>query len=253
MADKVKLPVEYSLEDLMGDAPEVVVQVGKKQKTFWIKSPTDPEKSMAQNAARQKSRQLRAALEDPETEEHQLLVKAELENMTLDELRLVWLTSNLFQKTFELNRRSMDDRDEYFVPAPEGKEGGIIPPTNEDMDRYEEAKRAQERQRLADVSEQQKVLYAELKTKSETYKLEDMLAIIQPLIIDQQTSREWNNQYGMQVLIRCTYLDNDLTQRAFKTIGDAMRLMNTQSGQKVLDALLNAHSGLLLDPDRLKN
>ena len=252
MAD-IEIPEEYSLDDLMADAPEVEVEVGKKTMKFWIRPPTDPEKGMSQNVARRKSRELRARLEDPETEEHELLVKAELENMTPDEMRLIWLTSNLFRKTFELSRRSLNDRDEYFVPAPEGQEDGVIPPTNEDMDRYEQDKLGQEMKRLEDQQEQQTIIFKELQAESQAIPQDDLGKVIYPLIIEQQVSKEWNNQYGLQVLVRCTFSDKDLTKRAFEGTEQAVRLMNTQNGQKVLDALLNAHSGLMLDPDRLKN
>lgn len=254
MVDEIKVPEEYSLDDLLAEeVPSVTVTVGKKEKTFWIRPPTDPERAMAQNAARQKSRLLRDLLLDPESEEHQLLVKAEMENMTGDELRIIWLTSNLFQKAFEANRRSIDNRDEYFVPAPQGKEDGLIPPTSAEMDEYETAKQMQEAQRLKDISDQQTAIYNELKAESESMSDETIKGMIGPLIIDQQTSREWQAQYGLQILARCTFLDQDLTERAFKTTEDAMRLHNTKSGQKVLDALLSAHSGLMLDPDRVKN
>lgn len=254
MAENIKVPEEYSLDDLLAEeVPSVTVAVGKKEKTFWIRPPTDAERAMSQNAARQKSRALRELLLNPESEEHQLLVKAEMENMTSEELRLVWLTSNLFQKAFEVNRKSLDNRDEYFVPSPEGKEDGLIPPTGAEMDEYETAKRVQEEQRLKDVSDAQSAIYEELKQESESMSDETIRGIIGPLVIDQQASREWNSQYGLQILARCTFLDQDLTERAFKTTEEAMRLQNTKSGSKVLDSLLNAHSGLMLDPDRVKN
>jgi hypothetical protein len=253
MAD-IEVPEEYSLDDLLAEeVPSVTVTVGKKEKTFWIRPPTDSERAMSQNAARQVSRKLRERLLDPETEEHQLLVNAEMDNMSSEELRLVWLTSNLFQKALEVQRRSLDSRDDYFVPTPEGKEDGLIPPSGAEMDEYETNKREQEAQRLRDVSEQQTVIYNELKEKSDNMSDDALRDIISPLIIDQQTSREWQAQYGLQILSRCTFLDQDLTERAFKTVEEALRLHNTKSGQRVLDSLLNAHSGLMLDPDRIKN
>lgn len=253
MVDEITLPEEYSLDDILNDVPKVTVVVKNKEKNFWIRPPADTERAMAQNAARQKSRQLRAVLEDPETEEHQLLVKVEAENMTDDDIRLVWLTSALFQRILEHNKRSLDNRDEYFVPEPEGKEDGLIPPTNEDMDRYEEAKRKQEKERIADLQVQNESITKELQAKADATPIDDLRKVIYPLIIEQQASREWNNQYGLQVLIRCTFLDQELTERAFQTTEEATRLLNTKDGNKVLQALLEAHNGLQLDADLLKN
>jgi hypothetical protein len=213
----------------------------------------DPEKAMAQNAARQKSRKLKQLLEDPQSEEHQLLVAAETDNMSLDELRMVWVTANLYQRVFEAQRRSIDNRDEFFVPRPEGKEDGVIPPSHDDLNQYEIEREAQEKERLQGLLDQQTVIYNELMAKANEMSEETVKAIIQPLIIDQLTSREWNNQYGMQVLVRCTFLDEDLTQRAYQTVEEAQRLLNTKNGQKVLESLLNEHRGLMLDPDLLGN
>lgn len=250
---KVQVPEEYDLDDVIIDPPSVTVVLGAKSKTFWIRPPTDPEKAMAQAVARKKSRELRARLEDPENEEHQLLVVDEMENLTTAEMRLIWLTSNLFQKTFEINRRSLDDREDFFVPSPEGSEDGVIPPTNEDMDRYEQAKIDSEGDRLEAIAKQQQVAFKELQDKSEEIPEDDLRNLIHPLIIDQQASREWSAQYGMQIIVRCTFLDKELTKKAFETPERALRLQNSTNGQKILDELSAAHSGLMLDPDRLKN
>lgn len=253
MVDEIQIPEEYSLDDILNDVPKVTVIVRNKEKNFWIRPPTDSERAMSQNAARQKSRILRALLEDPETEEHNLLIKVETENMTDEDVRLVWLTSALFQRIVEINRRSLDNRDDYFVAEPEGKEDGLIPPTNEDLDRYEESKRSQERERLTDLAAQNESIKKELLDQANATPIEDLKKIIYPLIIEQQTSNEWNNQYGLQILVRCTFFDQNLTERAFKSVEEAMRLLNTKDGNKVLQALLEAHSGLQMDPDLLKN
>lgn len=253
----VTVPKEYSLDDLLMEEEDerlkVVVAVGKKEKTFWLRPPTEIEKSMATNAARQKSRELRELLGNPETEEHRLLIQGEIENMTPDEMRQVWLASNLFHKTFEMNRRSLDQREDFFVERPEGSEDGVIPPTSEQMDDYETAKIEQEKERLESLSKQQEIILKELQERAVELSDEEMAEVVRPILVEIKTSAEWNAQYGLQVLIRCTFLDKERTKRAFEATGDALRLENSPSGKKILQELLDAHSGLMLDPDRLKN
>lgn len=253
MVEDIQVPDEYTLDDLLADAPSVTVEVGKKSKTFWVRPPTDTEKAMAMNAARIKSRELRDRLMDSETEEHTLLVKGDLSNMTEDEQRLLWFASNLFQKTFEINRRSMDQREDFFVEAPEGSPDGVIPPSNEDWDRYESERRTQEMARLKAAAAEQKKAMKALEKKSKEIPVEDLATEVQPWLVERQASREWQSQYGMQVLVRCTFLDAGLEKRAFDGPEQAMKLHNTAGGRLVLDALLAKHQELLLDPDLLKN
>lgn len=258
MEDEILVPDELELEDVLTAPEKVTVVIERKdkppvEKAYWIRPPDEIEKTMAQSASRIIARELREKLYDPDSEEHKLLVVDRLQDMTTDEKRLIWLTSNLVQKTFELNRRSLNDRDEYFVERPEGKEDGIIPPTNQEMDQYEDNKQDAEKQRLTSVSEQQKALFNELKKQSEKLSEDDLDNIVEPLMIDQMISEEWNLQFGMQVLIRCTFSDPDLTQRSFMNTQQALKLRNTKNGQKVLESLLSAHRGLMLDPDHLKN
>lgn len=251
--DLIQVPDEYELDDVLTEPAMISIILGSKEKKYWIRPPTDSEKAMCQNAARRKSRELRALLDDPSSEEHELLIAAGMENMSIEEKKLLWLTSNLYQKTFELSRRSMENRDEYFVPQPEGTEEGIIPPTNEEMDKYETDKIKSEKERMEDLSSEQKRLFTGLKAQVEQLTNHDIDNAVQPLMVEQQVSSEWNNQYGLQVLARCTFLDPDLSKRAFLSPEKAQKLLNNKNGQKVLEALLNAHNGLMLDPDLLKN
>jgi hypothetical protein len=225
-----------------------------KEKTFYVRTPTEPEKAMAMNAARLKSRELRDRLEDQKSEEFQLLIEAEKANFSIEEKRYVWLASQLVQKSFELRRRSLEDRDDFYVEPPEGQDDGVIPPTNAEIDKYEQEKRAQDLLRLDALQGQQDILFKELKEQADKIPEADLDNLIQPILIDQKTSAEWNSQYGMQILIRCTFLDIEMTQKAFpEGIGQALRLENTKGGQKVLHELLNAHNGLTIDVDELLN
>lgn len=254
MVTAQELPEELTLDDLFADAPKVTVQVGKKVKTFYVRTPTEPEKAMAINAARIKSRELRERLNDPETEEHKLLIEEEINNLTIEEKRYIWLAYNLVQKSSELRRRSVEDRDEFYVEPPEGREGGIIPPTNAELDEYEIAKRGQEVVRMDSLQEQQALAFKELKEQSETIAENDLDNIVRPILIDQKTTTEWNNQYGMQILIRCTFLDVEMKQKAFpEGTEQVLRLENTTGGRKVLHELLQTHNGLTLDVDELGN
>lgn len=257
MDEEILVPDELELEDALGTPEKVTVVVNQKgkstERTYWVRPPDELEKTMAQSAARIRGRELRDKLIDPNSEEHQLIVVGRLQDMTDDEKRLVWLTANLVQKSFELNRRSLDDRDEYYVPHPEGKEDGLIPPTNAEMDAYEDAKRDAEKERLGSVQEQQNNLYKELKQQADELDTDDLNNIIEPVMIEQMTAEEWNLQYGMQILVRCTFTDENLTKRAFMNMDQALRLRNSKAGNHVLESLLAAHRGLMLDPDQLKN
>lgn len=254
MEDEIPLAEEYDLDDvILDEPPEVSIIVNRKEKKYWIRPPTESEKLMSQNAARRKARELRDLLENPETEEHDLLIKGGMENMSPEELRMIWLTSTLFQRSFELNRLSLENREDYFVPRPEGKAEGVIPPTNEEIDRYEKDVQKQEQQRVKDLQAQQKSLLNKLKKESEELDPNDLENVVVPLMVEQKVSEEWNNQYGMQILVRCTYLDKELSKKAFESTEKAAKLLNSKAGQKVLEALLNAHRGLMLDPDILKN
>lgn len=254
MDEEILVPDELELEDVLGTPEKVTVFEGKSfERTYWVRPPDELEKTMAQSAARKVARELRDKLLDPESEMRELIIVGRLEEMTDDEKRLIWLTANLMQQSFELNRRSLNDRDEYYVPRPEGKEDGVIPPTDAEMNEYEDAVRDSEKERLTSVSEQQKALFNDLQRQSKELSKEDLDNIIEPLLIEQTASEEWNLQYGMQMLIRCTYTDPDLTERAFPDIKSALRLRNTKRGQVVLESLLATHRALMLDPDQLKN
>lgn len=258
MEEEIQVPDELELEDVLTAPEKVSVVIERKsatpvEKEYWIRPPNEIEQSMSQSAARKIARELRERLEDEKSEEHELLIKDNLEEMTLPEMRLIWLTSNLFQKTFELNRRSLNDRDEFFVARPEGKENGVIPPTHAEMDQYEKDKKLSEKDRLVSLQEEQKRVFAQLKTQAEELNTEDLANVVQPLMIEQMIAEELNNQYGLQVLIRCTFLDPDLTKRAFQNTDQAKKMLNTKNGRKVLESLLSAHKGLMLDPDALKN
>jgi hypothetical protein len=255
--EEILVPEDLGLEDVLTEperVPVVITVKGKAvEKEYWVRPPDDLEKAMAQNGARKVSRELREVLTDPKSEMHQLIVRAGIEEMTADEMRLLWLTSKLIQESYELSRMSLEDRDDFFVPRPEGKNDGVIPPTLEENDQYEIDKRAAEKDRLTSLADQQKAMFARLRKEADKLSMDDLRNVVEPMIIDQKTQEEWANQYGLQVLVRCTFLDPQLTERAFKDDKAARRLLNTNNGKKVLEALLLAHKGLMLDPDQLKN
>lgn len=253
MEDEIQVPDELELDDVMSKPADVTVVVGNKERTYWLRPPTDKEKDMARSLARRVSRALREQLEDESSEEHDLLIKAPVEEMTVDEKRLIWLSSNIYQKTFELSRMSLENRDEYYVEEPEGKEDGIIPPTLKEQDDYDKAKTDAEKQRLYDLQASQKSAFAELRRESEEMSEEDLDNVVIPLLIEQKVAEELNNQYGLQVMVRCTFDDEALTKRSYETTERALRLLNTKQGKSAMERLLLTHSGLMLDPDQLKN
>jgi len=257
MVEDIVVPDDLGLEDVLTAPERVTVTVVRNnkpvEKEYWIRPPDEMERAMAQNAARRVSRELRELLINEKSEEHDLIITAGLEEMSLEEMRLLWITSELVQKSFEMSRRSLEDREEFFVERPVGKEEGVIPPTTGEMDQYEIDKREAEKERLTSLNGQQKTLFERLKKESENMDKNDLLNVIEPMIVDQKTAEEWNNQYGMQILVRCTFNDAQLTEKTFTGVDQAMKLFRTNSGKKVLEALLLAHRALMVDPDQLKN
>ncbi len=253
MEEEIIVPRELEMEDVLVDPVSVEVVVGNKKRTFWVRPPTDMEQDMARVLSRRRSRELRTLLEDDSTEEHDLLVRGAMEEMTLEEKRLIWLTFNLYQKTYELSRLSLENREEFYVAPPEGKQDGIIPPTNKDMDEYEDAKQDAERDRLGNLQQSQNSVFAELKREAQDMSGDDLDNAIQPILIEQRLAEEANNQYGLQVLVRCTFNDKDCTNRSYETPEQALRLLNTKRGKSAMERLLAAHSALMMDADQLKN
>jgi len=246
---------EYTLDDLIFEPPNVVVEVDGKTKKFWLKPPTETERQMAQNAARAQSRELRKELENPKSEKRQLLVDEEVNNLSEDELRMLWTSKRLFKKIFEAQRTSLDNRDDFFVPAPVGPDGeeGIIPPSMEDMDRYEDDKEEAEKRRQEELEASQKQAAEALQTESKAVSLADLLSDVVPNLIDQFCQREWNAEYGVQLVARGTFLDKGLSKPAFKTADKVKRLLLTEGGRKIVEELTRGHLGMQLDPDKVKN
>lgn len=258
MVEEIVVPDDLGMEDVLTAPERVTVTIERKgntpvEKEYWIRPPDDLERAMAQNSARRVSRELRELLLDSESEQYDLIIEAGFEEMTIEEMRLLWLTSELMQQSYEMSRRSLNDRDDFFVEPPEGKDDGVIPPTIGEMDQHEIDKRAAEKERLTSLSDQQKSLFDRLKKEAEDLNTDDLRNIVEPMIVEQKTAEEWNNQYGMAVLARCTFKDPQLTEKAFKDVEAAKKLLNTSNGKKVLESLLLAHKGLMLDPDALKN
>ena len=258
LEEEIQVPEEYDLEDLLTEPEKVTVLVERRGKPpveqhYWIRPPDELEKTMAQNAARKVARELRELLQTEGSEERELLVNTALEEMTEEEMRLLWVASNLVHQSYEMERRSLNDREDFFVPRPEGKDDGVIPPTVDELDQYEIDKRKAEKDRLASLNKQQKSLFTRLSKEADELDVNDLKNIVEPMIIEQKTAEESNNQYGMYILVKCTYKDPELTEKAFKDMKAAMRLLNTKQGEKVLQAILTAHRGLLMDIDQLKN
>jgi hypothetical protein len=251
--DEILVPDELEMDDILGKPTSVTVVVGNRKRTFWLRPPTDMERDMARALARRTVNELRDRLENEKTEEHDLLIRSAMEEMTPDEKRLIWLTANLFQKTFELSRLSLENRDEYFVAEPEGKMEGIVPPSAKEVADYDKAKKASEKDRLNDLNKSQKDAFAELKRESQELNIDDLDNLVRPLLVEERLGTEWNNQYGLQVLVRCTFDDEDLTKRSYETTERALRLFNTKQGKSAMEKLLMTHTALMLDPDQLKN
>lgn len=246
---------EYTLDDLVFEPPSVVIEVDGKTKKFWLKPPNETERQMAQNAARAQSRALRKELEDKKSEKRQLLIDEEINNLSEDELRMLWTSKRLFNRIFEAQRTSLENRDDYFVPAPVGPDGedGIIPPTPEQMDRYEDEKEESEKRRQEELAASQKQAAEALQIESKAVSHKDLISDVVPNLIDQFCQREWNAEYGVQLVTRGTFLDKRLNRPAFKTADNVKALLLTEGGRKIVEELTRGHLGMQLDPDKVKN
>lgn len=243
---------EYTLEDIIFEPPHVDIVLQNKERRFWVRPPTPIEKDMCQAVARSRSRELRKILNNPKTEEHKLLIKSQVDDLTDEDLQLLWVAANLYQKIFEINRISLDNREEYFVPEPKGKEDGVIPPTAEEMEQYEEAKEKAEQQRQDDVAAAQEQARKSLENEAKAKPKKELRDSVIATLVEQKCQEEWNAQYGLQLIFRCTYLDKDLGQRAFKTEGYLRRMAVSPDGERLIERLRNEHMGLMLNPDLLK-
>lgn len=248
-----------TIDQLLIEPHKVLVPTGKtirkegekaydEEVPVWIRPLTEIERSLAQGAARAHSKSMRKVLSNPDSEEHQLLIQSEVEDLTREQLEQAWVASNLINRAMQVRRKSLEDRDDSYIPEPEGSPDGVILPTAEELEAYEEAVEGAEDQREENVKEAVKNVRTQL--EEEVVGMDDdvLKAEVVPKFIDSICGNVWNREYSLQQILRGTFKDKKLTQRAFESIGDVYALKDSAK-QK----LAEEHMGLLIDPDAIKN
>jgi len=210
--------------------------------TLYVKPLTQIDRDLSQGAARRASRELRRLLEDRSTEEYQLLVEDEIAEYSTEDLRSLWVSARIVEKTLEIQRKSLEDRDKTYVPEPEGEDA-----TPASLDRYENEVEDIEQQREDSVIKQAQAARKALMKESESKTEDELRDLAKPDLIETILSREWQQEFAVQMILRGTYEDAKATKFAFKT-PDQVRQLRPDT----LEFLAQSHYGLMVDPEELK-
>lgn len=234
---KVEIPIPgrtQKNEEGMPDAAKLV---------YWVRPSFQPERDLAGSAGRKASRTLRKVLEDPDSEERQLLVVDELEDASDDALKELWITQKVIQRAAVIRNQSLEERDITYVSEPEGD---IV--TNEDLDNYENEVEEVEEQREMSVLDAVTAAREELEKEAAKMSSEKLREFALPLIINMQTERAYETEFVSQLIYRCTFSDSKCKKKAFSDIEQVYSLKDF-----ALIRLSNAHMSFILDPEQVKN
>lgn len=209
--------------------------------TFYIRPSRQTERDLAASAARKESRTLRKKLEADGTEERERLVLDEIEDADLDSLRTLWVTEKVIERAVRIRRNSLEDRD--YVQEPEGDDL-----TAKDLDDYENQVDEVEEQREIGVAEAINNARDELQAEVEKVSEEDLRKLAIPVQIEAVLNRLYETEFVHQLIYRCTFSDKACTKPAF---GDVEQVYQLNDNAKT--RLTNAHMGLMIDPEQVKN
>jgi len=223
--------------------PVVLDKDTENEMTVWIKSMNPIDRDMCQAYARRVSRELRKKLLDPDSNERQLLVMEELEEYNRDQLSVLWINNRLAERTTAIKRESLENRDQTFVPDPEGPDI-----TNADLEQHELEVEEIEEQREESVRATVKSAKKELDEEVKEISLEDLRVEAEPALIENILAGIWMREFNCQMISRGTFLDEKCTKPAFKTSSEVNELRSV-----VLDLLASSHYGLMVEPEALKN
>lgn len=223
-----------TLEDLLVKPQRVELPGGLK---VFIRRLSQIERDLCTAAARRMSRDWRKILEDPKSDEHQLLVADEVNLFDKEALRASWVNSRLLRKALLIDKDSLESRDETYVAEPEGDD--LLP---SDIEHYENEVEDIEEQREVSVKQRVEAAQKELNKEVEKLSLEDLRANAEPAQIDAICSDQWTTEYVAQMITRGTFKDKECSKPAFKTANEVKRLQ-----APALEALSNAHMGLLVN------
>jgi hypothetical protein len=239
--DGMKTP---TLDDLLVKPTKVEVpSFGKEPLVVYIRRLTQVERDLCTAAARRASREMRRKLEEPESEERQLLVDDEINEYDLEAMRAAWVNTKLVRRALKIHRLSLENRDETYVPEPEGDD--VMPA---DVEKWENLVDKTEEEREQRVQESIVAAQRQLNDEVQELSEEELRRNASPSLIDTICSDIWTNEYVAQMISRGTFQDADATKPAFKTASDVKRLL-----PKALEAISKAHMGLLIDPESVKN
>jgi hypothetical protein len=231
-----------TIEDLLQHPSSLEITVGKKSLTVYVRSLTQVEQELSRGSARRASRDLRRLLEDTETEEHQLLVKDELEEYEHAALKNLWITNRLVQRAVEAQRESLENREQGYIPEPDEN---AMPA---DLDRYENDVDDMEDKREKNVQQKIVSIKDKLDEEVDSISVEVLREDAITTLIDNICAQTFNREFAVQMVARGTFNDADCTKPTFKASSEVKRLRG-----ETLEALANAHYALMVDPEAIKN
>lgn len=231
-----------TLQDLMVKPQPVEIKVGDDSLKVWVRTLSQIERSLAEAGARTASRQLRKVLEDPKSEDHQLLIASEIEDYGVEKLRDLWVQSRLVERAIEINRKTLEDRDKTFVPEPDGESV-----TMAEVERWENEVEEIEEKRESGVLAAINAARVQLEEEVKNIKTATLKKQAIPDLIDNVIGQFWQREFAAQMLSRGTFKDSACTKTFFRTSEEVKMLR-----PDILELLTNSHYALVLEPEALK-
>lgn len=231
-----------TIADLLVKPQSLSLSMGDRTLKLWVRPLSTTERELCQATARGVSRRLQRELEDPKTENHRLLIADELEVFNKGQLQELWVNAHLLDRAIKINVKSLEDRDQTFVPEPEG-ENVTVSEINAYENTIDDNEESRETNVNAAVNAARKLLQEEVKTIT----LKELKSSAAPNLIEQIVSQEWQREYSVAMLARGTFLDQDCQKPAFKT-NEQVKMLRPDA----LEQLTSAHYGLILEPEALK-
>lgn len=233
-----------ALDSLLLRPEKITIPTFGEPLEVYVRRLTQVERDLCTAAARRASREMRTKLQDTESEERQLLVEDEINEYDQEAMRAAWVNNKLVRRALKIHKLSLESRDETFIPEPEGDD--VMPA---DIEEWETAVEQAEEDREGRVAESIAAAQRELNEEAMKLSDDDLRAGMSPALIDTICSDIWTNEYVSQMVARGTFLDKDAVAKpAFKSASDVKRLQ-----PKALQIITQAHMGLLVEPEAVKN
>lgn len=237
-----------SIEDLLRDPEPITIPTGRRPKkgdadseeeavVVFIRLPSVLERQMAMEAANGSRRRLRAVLEDPKTEQHNLLIAEPLLAAGPAELRQLWIGGHLIERVSTIHLESLEERE--YIPEPEGD---IV--TAAEQDGYVAAVEKSEDSRQEQLTAALTAIQRELEEESKKISDKELRKAAVPAHIETLVGQEWAAENAAQVIARCTFSDRKYAKPFFRTTDQVKRLREQRP--RIYQRLADAHQGLLL-------